>query len=453
MIFNATSKQWIPFRLWHAQKDVLETFKVEEHVIVLKARQLGLTWLSLCHLLHEMLFFPAATVLIFSKRDDEAVLLLKRLKDVHAHLPEWMQRKTKVDNDHHFELDNGSSAHAFPTTGGRSYTASHVLMDEADFMLDFGKVLDAVQPTIDAGGQIIVISTVDKEKPGSIFKNMYTAAVDKLTEYVSIFLPWHSRPSRTEDWYLKRVAESLAKTGTMDSVYQEYPATDEEALAELSANKRLLASWLAAAFEPLPAVAGGPAIPGLTVYKKPVKGRKYVIGADPAEGNPSSDDSAATLMDVDTGEEIALLRGKFEPVVFAAYIDSLSKWYNNAPAMVERNNHGHAILAALFLSKVTRRLMGRDGKPGWLNNTLGKTVMYDTMAETVRDNALDPEPSKLIHTRETLRQLSSIETATLNAPEGQMDDLADSFALAEVGRAAASVVVTNTQPTVSQVAL
>lgn len=453
LIFNATIKRWIPFKLWAAQEETLQSFLEENLIIVLKARQLGLTWLSLCYLLWQIIFHPSATVLIFSKRDDEAIELLTRLKEIHNHLVPWLQEKVIGSNDHMWRLQNGSSARAFPTTGGRSYTASHVLIDEADFMPGFGKVINAVQPTIDAGGQMLIISTVDKDQPNSGFKSMYRAARAGETQYYPIFVPWYARPSRTKTWYEARVADSIAQTGTMDSVYQEYPATEEEALALNSTNKRFAATWLAIAFREHPKFPSGPAIQGLTIYKPVERGKRYVIGADPAEGNPSSDDSAATVLEVDTGEEVASLRGKFEPGVFAAHLDTLGIWYNKAPVMVERNNHGHAVLLALFTTKRLRRLMGRDGKVGWLNNALGKTVMYDGLAETLRDNALAEVKTTLIHTRETFTQLGSIEGATLSAPEGDMDDLADSFALADIGRALASREPTELPKSVSGMAL
>lgn len=453
LIFNATIKKWIRFNLWDAQRATLDLFQQEDLLIILKARQLGLTWLSLCYLLWQSIFYPAATILIFSKRDDEAIEVLQRLKDIHVHLPPWIRERIKSSNDHTWKLRNGSTARAFPTTGGRSYTASHVLMDEADFMPGFGRVMNAVQPTIDAGGQMIIISTVDKETPESAFKRMYRAARKKETNYYPIFLPWYARPSRTAEWYQARVADSIAQTGTTDSVFQEYPATEDEALAANSSDKRFAATWLVHAFEELPSIQTGPAIQGLRIYKPVEVGVKYVIGADPAEGNPSSDDSAATVLRVDTGEEVASLRGKFEPTVFAAHIDSIGTWYNRSPVLVERNNHGHAVLLALFTTKVLRRLMGKDGKVGWLNNSLGKTTMYDGLAETLRDNSLGEVKSKIIHSRDTFDQLASIEGASLSAPEGQMDDLADSYALADIGRAGASIASKATPNSVSMVAL
>ena len=52
-----------------------------------------------------------------------------------------------------------------------------------------------------------------------------------------------------------------------------------------------------------------PAIPGLNVFALPEPGQKYVIGADPAEGNPTSDDSALCVLDRDSGIQAAELAG------------------------------------------------------------------------------------------------------------------------------------------------
>jgi hypothetical protein len=52
-----------------------------------------------------------------------------------------------------------------------------------------------------------------------------------------------------------------------------------------------------------------PAMPGLAVYTLPIPGRRYIVGADPAEGNPNSDESALEVLDVDSGEEVAAMAG------------------------------------------------------------------------------------------------------------------------------------------------
>lgn len=438
MIFNATDKDWVPFALWPAQSDTLKRIGQETQSIVLKARQLGLSWLVLCYALHAMIFKPAATILIFSKRDEEAVELLKRVKGVCERLPSWMQPRTTAGADHNWELSNGSSAKSFPTTGGRSYTGSHVIVDEADFIQDLDALLNAVKPTIDAGGQMIMISTVDKSQPESPFKRIYRSAKRGRTEWRAIFLPWHARPGRTQAWYDAQAADVMARTGALDDLHQEYPATDTEALAPRSLDKRIAPMWIEACYaemEPL-RVTNAPAIPGIEIYAPPVAGRKYVIGGDPAEGNPTSDDSALTVLDIATGEECAVLAGKFEPSTFGGHIAAVSAYYNHAAAMVERNNHGHAVIQWVGEhGRGVRLLNGHDDKVGWMSSKLGKALLYTECADHFRNNATDA--TKILHSEASYHQLASIEGATLRAPDGQHDDRADSYALAQVGRAAA----------------
>ncbi len=74
-------------------------------------------------------------------------------------------------------LSNGSRALAFSTKGGRSYTGTFALVDEADFVPELSQFFNAVKPTIDAGGQLFLVSTSDKKRPISTFKNLFRAAV------------------------------------------------------------------------------------------------------------------------------------------------------------------------------------------------------------------------------------------------------------------------------------
>lgn len=72
-IYNATIRDWIEFDLWPAQMDMLRRLLAARQFLVLKARQLGLTWLVLGYALWLLIYRPAATVLLFSLRDGEAV--------------------------------------------------------------------------------------------------------------------------------------------------------------------------------------------------------------------------------------------------------------------------------------------------------------------------------------------------------------------------------------------
>ena len=52
-------------------------------------------------------------------------------------------RSSPVDNDHEWQLSNGSRVLAFPTTAGDSYTASLAIVDEADLVPDLGRLMAA----------------------------------------------------------------------------------------------------------------------------------------------------------------------------------------------------------------------------------------------------------------------------------------------------------------------
>jgi len=425
---------WVRFALWPEQFRVAKLLQAERLIVMLKARQLGLTWLLLAFALWLMLFYPVATILLFSRRDDEAVDLLKtRLRGIYDRLPQWLKvRGFKVDNDHEWELSTGSRVLAFPTTAGDSYTATLAVVDEADLVPDLDTLMRAVKPTIDAGGRMVLLSRADKSKPESPFKRIYRAAKNKSTAWVPVFLPWFARPGRDVTWYEQQAADVLHRTGSLDDLHEQYPASDIQALAPRTLDKRLSSAWIEQCYvEQVPlldkAHIGCPAIPNLIVYVPPTPRRRYVIGADPAEGNPTSDESAASVLDADSREEVASLAGIFQPEVFAGHLDAVGMWYNRASLLVERNNHGHAVLLWLKDHSRLTRLSGHDGNVGWLSSTKGKALLYDRCAKAFR------EKETLLHSFATLQQLQSIEGSSLRAPESQPDDRAMGYALAIVG--------------------
>ena len=433
-IYDAVSGDWVPFRLWPAQIQTIQTVAANRLMVILKARQLGLTWLVLGFALWLILFHPAATVLLFSRRDDEAVDLLgTRLRGMYDRLPAWLKvRSFGVDNDHEWELSNGSRVLAFPTTAGDSYTATLAIVDEADLVADLDRLMRAVKPTIDGGGRMVLLSRADKSQPHSPFKRIYQAAKLRLTEWIPIFLPWNARPDRDRAWYHVQKTDALHRTGSLDDMHEQYPASDVEALQPRTLDKRIAPLWLRQCYQErtpltdLPIEA--PSIPGLEVYALPTRGRIYVIGVDPAEGNPTSDDSALTVLDWEKGEEVASLAGKFQPSTLAGYADAIGRWYGQTCVMVERNNHGHAVLLWLGEHSQLTLLCGHDNGLGWLSSLRGKALLYEACADAFRNR------ETVMHSFATFTQLSSVDGSTLRAPDGEYDDRAISYALACAAR-------------------
>jgi hypothetical protein len=427
---DGEAQQWRPFKLWPLQVPVAELMQGERQVIALKSRQVGLSWLATAYALWRVLYFPIATVLLFSKTDREAVdLLTKRLRPMHDRLPDWMRRPAPhpVDSANEWQLANGSRVLPMPSTAGDSYTATLVVLDEADLIPKLDRLMGATEPTIDSGGKMFLISRPDKSRPDSHFKKLYRAARAGGTPWVPVFLPWQVRPDRTPEWY-----EQQQKLLGSDALFERYPATDTEALAPRAQDKRINPEWLLRCLReqaPLTNLPPGtPDIPGLRVYRPPEPNRQYVIGADPAEARPTSCDSAAVVLDKNTGEEVASFNKVLEPAVFAGHLEALSLWYNRAAVLVEKNNHGHAVLLWLRDNAPSVYcLPGTDSTPGWMTTSKAKAIMYDQTADCFHSGEVT------IHSFEVYTQLASIEDATLKPPEGSDPaDLAVAFGLAVV---------------------
>lgn len=417
-IENKTTREWVRFRLWPDQASTLQAIIDGQLLIVLKARQLGLTWLMVCYGLWMMLFRPGSGVLLFSRRDDEAAELLDRVRQCHLRLPDFLQARVGTDNDHELELVKlGSSAQSFPTTkhSGRSYTATLAVVDEADFIRWLRQLLTAVKPTIDAGGQLVLLSTVDKEDPSSEFKRIWNQAVAGGNNYQHIFLPWWSRPDRDEAWYERQTADY-----SEDDLFQEYPASPAEALAARKLSKRFLPAWLDLCTGDAPPLDVGPVLPGLVVWEAPRRGGAYLVVADPCEGNPTSDPSPAAVFDALTWNQVAGLYGQFQPDIFGGYLVELSRWYNEAVICVERNNHGHAVHVAIGALGADDLIYQcpLDEKDGWLSNAKNKVLATDTAAEVLREGGC------VIQDQATLNELAIFEGSSLKAPPGMTDDRA-----------------------------
>lgn len=440
---------WFPFKLWPGQRKLCEKLLKSERLAVLKSRQIGISWLCLAYALWLMIFRPGSTILLFSLRLKEAAVLLKRLKGIYTRLPEWLKPQIgDDDNKEAWEFKSGSVARAFPANGGDSYTASFVLVDEADLIPKLGSLLDSVLPTIAGGRQIALVSRVNKDNPGSVFQSLFMSAFEgKAPEWDWAFLPWSTDPSRDDEWYQKQVSTSLAKDGTLDGVHGQYPATVQEAISASSNNKRVPKKWLEKVVverEPMELPLDAPMWSKLRVYRLPQPGVQYFLGSDPAKGLPHGDDSTITVVD-EWGAECAVLQDKLgNRDELPKAIAEISAWYNDAPVLVERNNHGEGTLGVLETSYCVQLLNGPDKKPGYYKSTNSRAALWDEVVAEIKERGMnlegiDPEDitqecPELICDAVTHAQVASLERKTCKAPKNLHDDVSDAWSLAQWAR-------------------
>lgn len=220
----------VPFTLWPAQRDALMTIHMERLIAILKARQLGVTWLVLAYAALLLLVVKGSLVIALSRTEAEAKELARRLGVIFKYMPEFvsLDGRTGIKYDPcalvvtlTFEDGNVSSFKAFPSSGGagRSFTANLLILDEWAFQQYAREIWLSSYPTINrtGGGKVIGLSTINR---GTLFEEIYTEE----NNFKKIFLPWSADPRRSSAWY-DRTKKDL---GVL--IMQEYPATVEEAL-------------------------------------------------------------------------------------------------------------------------------------------------------------------------------------------------------------------------------
>lgn len=150
----------------------------------------------------------------------------------------------------------------------------------------------------------------------------------------------------------------------------------------------------------------------MTVYKVPVEGRKYVIGADVAEGVETGDFSNGVVIDVETLEEVAVFHGHIDPDHFGNVLVDLAEVYNKALIVPEINNMGHTTLEAIkkrnYLRVYMRAIYDRieDSKEtlqmGWRTTRANKQTMLSRLVAKYRDD------ETIINSLDTLREMLNL---------------------------------------------
>jgi hypothetical protein len=226
----------IPFELWPAQRHALGVIRRTIKSIVLKARRLGLSWLTLHYGFWIAAFspeHPGARVLVVAKHKEDSGKLLDRMKKINDRLPPFLRQQTGRDSRTGLELvGRGAELWALPATesAGRMETATLVVLDEFAFPRNgvAGDLWTAIQPTIEGGGQLVVISTGNgRTGDGETFADLWDKAIAGLSSIVPIFLPWSARPDRTAEWREAQRADYLRN----EDFEAEYPDDPEQALA------------------------------------------------------------------------------------------------------------------------------------------------------------------------------------------------------------------------------
>lgn len=428
---GGTEQGTVPFKLWPAQVPVLGTLVVERLVVILKARQLGISWLVCGYVLWLCLFNANQAVFLFSKTQDDADELIRRIKALYWRLPQPLRDRLPSigdkDSVRAVSWTNGSRIKSMPQSkkAGIGNTASLVVLDEWANMQWGDKLFESVKPVMEAGGQMIILSTANGM---NWFHTLWDRAVKRFNSFKTVFLPWWARPGRDVPWYQKVYRDS----NDPEAVKENYPATSVEAF-RATGRIRFHPDWIDAqgpnVRESLPGYRWPGelrGIPRLRVYAPPVEGVRYVVAADTAEGKETSNYDGCVVLRQDTWEEVAFLHGQWEPDILALWLMAIGYAYNTAWVIPERNNHGHAVLVTMKLKGYPRIGCGEDDYPGW-NTGSNKDVMIDDLASALRQELITVRSEAALNEFRVYKRLKNGKTG---AESGHFDDIVMMWAVA-----------------------
>jgi hypothetical protein len=239
--------EMIPFELYPYQRDVADLLDTGESVIVLKARQLGMSWLLGLYA-DRRAAYDGWRIGYWSLNEEAAKHELeRRMLAMVDSLPESQRigyRRALPITE--FPGKGLIQIFAATQTGGTSYTFNAAVFDEFALHAFAEMNWEHVGPTLSAGGQAIVSSTSNPQMgPNGAFYDLWTASVGDRDDWEildsgvwtmpalspkalrPVFLPWDVRPGRDDAWLAEEKKRYPNVDGAAFSAW--YPSTPEEA--------------------------------------------------------------------------------------------------------------------------------------------------------------------------------------------------------------------------------
>lgn len=439
--------------------------------VVLKARQEGVSTLTLATFFEEVLHVPNTIAVIVDKDAPNASRKMRVIKGMLQNLPQEERPRMSYNSVNEMVFPDLNSSIYIGAAGNKSFgrgdTINLVLLSEFAYYPHPEDTLTGILEAVPRGdGMIVVESTAQGAE--TYFHQLWRDAEAGLSNFEGTFLPWFIFPEYTEpaaegDPPIVRTPEELApplggltddqirwrRTTARDQkgkLEQEHPSTAESAFLRSGRGRfdtDALLKARAAAPAPLRTADNG----AITVYAEPLEGRTYTIGADTAEGLPDGDFDAAIVVDDRTGVEVATLWGSWQPHVYADKLMELGHLYRDAMLAVERNNHGHAVLQRILLGgegvkpypsqRIYRHLdydehmKKQMPRPGWPQDQVTKPILT-----TGLEKLLDEHPECFLD-KPTISELLSVvyhKDGSVGAPDGGHDDRFIARGIAEQAR-------------------
>jgi hypothetical protein len=405
-------KGLIPFVLYEYQRKVIRDYENYRFNIISKFRQGGLTTVTLLWGLWRCMFQMDQQIMLLSKTDREATDIGMMVDRSVENFPEWLKpKKDGKWNDHlkQFTL-TGSALKFYSPEAARGKSVTFLIIDEAAFIDDMDKHWKAMWPVLSTGGSCALVSTVNGL--GNWYEQTYHDAKDKRNKFHVIDLDYWEHPDYNDEKWVEEQKTQLGEKGFLQEVLREFlgsgdtyfPARVITQLAEQTRNnypsRKLFPKWVNKMGR-IAQLENEHTKGALWVWKEPVDGHEYIIGADCAEGQAeNNDNSCFQIIDTSTLEQVAEFYSNIVvPHEFAQVLNEVGIYYNNALVVIENMGPGGAVLSALqhtlfyenlYYEATKGAAANKPGvKIGQVNRTLYLEALQNRLLnQTVRINSL-----------------------------------------------------------------
>jgi len=187
-----------PFPQYEYLKDLAMNLMTERLILILKSRQMVITWTAVSFALWEVIFRGAGDVLFISKREIEAHELISRAKFIYRNLPVWMRPELTSDNKSTLEFGNiNSRIFSVPNSANavRTYSPRRIIWDEMPHAPFDEEIWEAVVPVIEKDGSFVGLGT-----PNGPFTKHAELWLDKKNEMKKISVHYSLNPTKDTEW-------------------------------------------------------------------------------------------------------------------------------------------------------------------------------------------------------------------------------------------------------------
>lgn len=445
---RARSGALMPLRANAAQRRFEE--RRGECNIVLKARQMGMsTWIAGRFLLKTLLV-PGTVTLMVAHTQESAEALFATVQRMWENLPDPLQATLGVRSKANarqmvFGAVNSEFriASAGEPNAGRGLSVANLHCSEVSrWPGDAAETLAGLRAALAPGGELVLESTPNGAY-GCFYEQWQQAECNGMVRH---FFPWWCEPayvgapvtdpSEEEEVLMRREGLTAEQVGFRRDLARRFGAMRMQEFAEdaVSCFRESGACFfdrealgLIETGSPLGERRSG----ALRMWLPPMPGRSYIAAVDVAGGGSEGDFSAVQVIDVATGMQCAELQARMAPRELSVLAAEIAREYNGAMLVVERNNHGSAVLAYLENERGADVFCDRDGMPGWLTDAASRPKMLSGLAVMV---SLSPG---LFRSERLLGEMRSFVVdahGRAAAARGAHDDLVMSLAIAQAVR-------------------